>query len=638
LTLTRRVAALLLAVWLLAGAGAAAFCLGLARAAFSAQVAAYNDLAARQLAVLLAPQATEEAALHESLARLVDAGDYRRIELRAPGGRVLREHRAAPSGGTHAGGGAGAPLWFVAALDLRPAAGRAPLPGNAGELVVETDSTAAQAALWRGAQNIVLVQLALAALSALLAWWTLRGWWRPLKASVAQAQAIGQARFVTAEEPALPELREVTRAMNSMVRRLRELFQAQAEQVAQLQQQAQTDVVSGLPLREQFVGRLVDLLADAGGPPVALLIVRVPNLDLLNERHGREATDRLLAALADVLLTYVERVSGACAGRLNGTDFALGLPAAGIALETAQSLRGALEATPAARLAGAEFLFGGIDGLRGLNASAALAAADAALARAESGAEGIAIDDHPETQASGSRAWRDQIALALEQGRVQLGAYPVVDARGHLIHLECPLRVQLQPGGEFLVARRWLAMAARSRLLPQVDLAAVDLALAAIEVDGRPRCVHVAPRSFADPDFTARLQAQLGAAPQSARWLSIEWTEAARSADTAPLRAAIAGWRHLGVTVGVEHAGASAKALPALKELGVDYVKVDGRHLRGIADDEAVRGYAQSLVALLHGLGLTALAEGIDEPRDLLAAWAIGFDGATGAAVPPPTD
>jgi EAL domain-containing protein (putative c-di-GMP-specific phosphodiesterase class I) len=309
---------------------------------------------------------------------------------------------------------------------------------------------------------------------------------------------------------------------------------------------------------------------------------------------------------------------------------------AGIALETAESLRSALEATPAARLAGAEFLIGGCDGLRGISAGAALAAADAALAGAEQG-DGIAVVDLPDAATGGSRAWREQIADALEQGRVQIAAYPVIDPRGALIHLECPLRVQLEPGGEFQVARRWLALAARSRLLPAVDLTALDLALRAIAADGRPRCIHVTPASLASAEFAAAMQARLQARPEAAARLSIEWTEATHArnpaADQQALRAAAAGWRQLGVTIGVEHAGASPKSLHVLKDLGVHYVKVDAQHLRGLAGDEAVRGYAQSLLALIHGLGLKAIAEGIDEPRDLAAVWAIGYDGATGAAV-----
>jgi EAL domain-containing protein (putative c-di-GMP-specific phosphodiesterase class I) len=73
--------------------------------------------------------------------------------------------------------------------------------------------------------------------------------------------------------------------------------------------------------------------------------------------------------------------------------------------------------------------------------------------------------------------------------------------------------------------------------------------------------------------------------------------------------------------------------LPGLQDAGIAYIKVDARHLRGVSGNEAVYGYAQSLVALIHGLGLTALAEGIDDERDLDTLWGLGFDGATGPAV-----
>jgi EAL domain-containing protein (putative c-di-GMP-specific phosphodiesterase class I) len=139
---------------------------------------------------------------------------------------------------------------------------------------------------------------------------------------------------------------------------------------------------------------------------------------------------------------------------------------------------------------------------------------------------------------------------------------------------------------------------------------------------------------LSSPGFVEEVARRLGAAPEAARHLSIECVEGLRPADAgAPLAAAAAAWRRHGVRVGVEHAGASPQQLPALQATGIDYVKVDARHLRGVADDSAVHGYAQSLVALIHGLGLTALAEGIDDERDLATLWALGFDGATGPAV-----
>jgi EAL domain-containing protein (putative c-di-GMP-specific phosphodiesterase class I) len=221
----------------------------------------------------------------------------------------------------------------------------------------------------------------------------------------------------------------------------------------------------------------------------------------------------------------------------------------------------------------------------------------------------------------------------LAEGRACIAEFPVVGREGRLIHLECPLRVQLDPGGDYQAAARWLALARRSRLMPQVDLAALDLALRAIAADHYPRAVHVALASLMQPDFLADVGSRLAAAPQAAASLSIEWKGEADAAGGRALAAAVALWHGFGVRLGVEHAGAQPQQLTSLHAIGIDYVKVDGRHLRGVAADEAVRAYALSLVALIHGLGLTALAEGIADAADLAAAWALGFDGATGPAV-----
>jgi predicted signal transduction protein with EAL and GGDEF domain len=496
---------------------------------------------------------------------------------------------------------------------------------------------------------VLLALLGLGAAALLL--WVLLGLGRAWRAVLAQARGLEQGRLVEVPEPPWPGLRTLARSLNATVRRLREVFAAQAEQVALLQRQAQLDAVSGLPLRQHFVGRLQHQLAEPGGPGLAVLIVRVLQLETLNPRLGHEVTDRLLGQIAELLQTYVQRVPGTFAGRLNGCDFALCLPVTGVARETAESLHATLAAAPALRSAGAEFVVGGADGLRDVDAGTALAAADAALARAEADHEGVhvggvAVEQHaPGAEGSGgalslagATAWREQIAAALGQGRARLAEFEVLDADGRLVHLECPLRVQLVPEGAYHAADRWLALARRSRLLPQVDLAAVDLALAAIAADGRPRAVHAAIVSLATPGFVDAVARRLAASPSAAVLLSIECVEALRSSQDiarqlAPLAAAVAAWRPHGVRVGIEHAGGAPQQLPQLQATGIAYVKVDSRHLRGAAHDPAVAGYAQSLVALIHGLGLMALAEGVDDEADLMRLWALGFDGATGPAL-----
>jgi EAL domain-containing protein (putative c-di-GMP-specific phosphodiesterase class I)/GGDEF domain-containing protein len=649
MTMTRRLALLIAAILLPALLGSLWLHTLAARDALVLEQESRNQDAATALALALSQQAGDAAAMETVAAAQFDLGHYRELILRSPQGQVLFQRQ-------QAGRQPDVPDWFVGAWPIAAPSGRAAVSAGwreLGVLEVTSHSGWVHAALWTAASRTAGFLSVLALLAVVVTAWLLRGWQRPLRATVAQARSIEQGRFELAREPSQPELKELTRSMNAMVKRLKEVFGAQADQVALLQRQAQTDAVTGLLQRRHFVSRIADRLADPVAPGSALLLVRVLRLDAVNERLGFEATDRLLAASAEVLLTYADRVPGAAAGRLNGGDFGLWLPAAGVAEETAHALAQALSASPLARAGSARYAVGGVDGLRGQGSGAALAAADAALAEAEvADAPVVEQAERRALDGSGARAWRSQIASALEQGRTRLAEFPVVDAQGRLIHMECPLRVQFggtgngmgggtgnESGGSgdeeaaYRPARDWLALAQRSRLMPRVDLAALDLALAAIAADGVPRGVHVSQASLAEPGFVDIVAQRLGQAPEAARSLSIEWVESTQPADTAVLRAAALSWRALGVKLGVEHAGASPQALTQWHATRIDYVKVDARHLQGVATDESVRGYAASLVALVHGLGLLALAEGIVDADDLATLWVLGFDGATGQAV-----
>ena len=652
MTMTRRFALLMAAVLLLALAGSLWIHAVAARNALQVQLEVLNQDAATALALSMSQQNGDQAAMQAVASAQFDLGHYRRMRFVGVDGQAVFDRSQPPRPSA-------APAWFVAALPLAAPAGQAPVSHGwtpLGLLQVESQATWAHAALWAACTRTALLLALIAAAAMALTGWLLRGWLRPLRAAVAQAQAIAEGRFMHADEPVMPELKALTRSMNRMAGQLRQAFELQAAQVERLQHQAQTDAVTELPARQQFVGRLADRLADPAANGTALLLVRLLRLDSVNDRLGFDATDRLLAATAEVLQTYVQRVPGAVAGRLNGSDFGLVLPAAGVGAETAQSLHAALGATPLARAAVVRFCVGGVDALRGQTAGAALSAADAALAQAEVDEQSVVLTaDDRGAHTEGARAWRARMEAALDAGRARLGEFPVVDREGRLIHLECPLRVALHDTSEladglrpastaardsaavaedgYRPAREWLAQAVRARLMPRVDVVALDLALAAIAQDGKPRCVHVAQASLAEPGFVRAVQLRLAAAPAAAQRLSIEWSDSPRPAQADLLREAAEGWRACGVQLGVEHAGASAQALTQWQATPIDYVKIDARHLQGAADDEAVRGYAQGLAALVHGLGLKALAEGIGDGRDLRALWALGFDGATGAAV-----
>ena len=76
--------------------------------------------------------------------------------------------------------------------------------------------------------------------------------------------------------------------------------------------------------------------------------------------------------------------------------------------------------------------------------------------------------------------------------------------------------------------------------------------------------------------------------------------------------------------------------MPHLIDLGLDGVRIDSRLVNGISGPRAADAcrYLQGLVALIQAVGLQLTAEGVHSAADLEVLWALGFDAATGPALP----
>jgi EAL domain-containing protein (putative c-di-GMP-specific phosphodiesterase class I) len=258
------------------------------------------------------------------------------------------------------------------------------------------------------------------------------------------------------------------------------------------------------------------------------------------------------------------------------------------------------------------------------------------LARAESrGAFAVEVTelDVVAPPVLGEDEWRLRLNAVLQERRVQLMRYPVVDLNMHLVHHECPLRLQLQRDGEFEAAAQWLPMALRSGLISQIDELAVSLALDEITRDHQPRGVNISPASLADSGFVPRLRARLAAAPLAAHQLWLEVAESAAVERFDLVREMCKQLRPMGARIGLEHAGERLTRIEFLFEAGLDYVKLDASVVQGVAQDGPRAAFVMGTVSMLHGLGLSVYAEGVTEVADITELRQCGIDGVTGPAV-----
>ena len=638
MSLIRQIWLLLLGTLLLALFASVTINVSSARDTLQTQLRLKNSDNATALAQVLTQQKGQREMMELAAAAQFDTGFYRSIRFTGADGKAVfqREAVAQP---LHA------PAWFVALAPIESVPGVAQVSDGwraLGSIEVVSQSAFAHDELWQGTLRASAALGVVGVLAGLLAFLGVGRIRRPLDNTVEQAASLQRGEYLTVAEPNVPELRRLTRAMNSMVDRLRVVFEAQAAQVESMRRQASCDALTGLSNRGHFMAQLgAALKREDGNPAGGLILLRVLDLADVNRTQGREPTDRMIRSIAQTLQAYTERVSGAFVGRLNGSDFALALPRGGISDESARAVVEMLRVALPAAGTNAAVAAGAVETRHGEELGAAMGAADFALAKAESGGAFTVVSTSPAEgahAAGGEHGWRERVRVALVERRVRLASFAVVNAAGALIHLECPLRMQLDSSGPFENAAHWLPLAVRSRLTCDVDERALMLALEGIARDGRPRGVNVSPASLLDSGFAARLRTLLRDAPRTARSLWIEVDESAAVDHFDVVRELARQVRPTGVRFGLEHAGERLSQIERLFEAGLDYVKIDASVAHGVAADPQRAAFVKGLVTMLHSLSLQVMAEGVNNEADAQVLWTCGMDGITGPWVKAPDD
>ena len=346
----------------------------------------------------------------------------------------------------------------------------------------------------------------------------------------------------------------------------------------------------------------------------------------------------MLRRVGAALRELVDKTPGAEAARLNGADFSLLLPGQNDPQGSCEHLVGALQNLVAANLV-AENAIGHIGSSvyrHNEPVPQLLARVDAALAAAE--LQGALATQHVAEQsacaASTQADWRAILTKALADQRLRLIEFPVADSQGLLLHLECPLRLQAEESGDWINAGSFMPIASRLAMTSELDLAAVKLALERLAAGLPAVAVNLSGESLIVPDFIPRLLQTLQQRRELAGKLWLEVAESGAFQHFDAFLAFTQALRPLGCRLGIEHFGRQFSQIGRLHDIGLDYLKVDGSFIRNIHDDTGNQAFLKGLCNIARSIGLTVIAEGVGSAEELAALPALGFDGATGPAVP----
>ncbi|WP_409183521.1 putative bifunctional diguanylate cyclase/phosphodiesterase [Amycolatopsis sp. VS8301801F10] len=148
--------------------------------------------------------------------------------------------------------------------------------------------------------------------------------------------------------------------------------------------------------------------------------------------------------------------------------------------------------------------------------------------------------------------------------------------------------------------------------------------------------VNLSVRNLSDDDFPAKVQRELERFDVPPELLTFELTESGVMSDPQKALPILRELHSLGIVLAVDDFGTGYSSLAYLRQLPVDQVKIDKSFVLGMGTDLGDLAVVRSIVELGHSLGLTVVAEGVEEDvaRDQLEA--MGCDVAQGYLISRP--
>lgn len=423
--------------------------------------------------------------------------------------------------------------------------------------------------------------------------------------------------------------------------------------VRRLAWQTTHDPLTGLPNRAEFERHVhFALAADACGP-VALLFVDLDRFRIVNDTCGYAAGDAMLAALAARLVACA--ASAGIVARLGGDEFCVLLDAhdEAAAVCAAERLRASVDgfvfawdSQPFSVTASVGVaLLGAPERTRRVEDAVRLAgiACDVAKARGRNRVQLADPHDRELAHHISDVSWCARVRQALEFDDFCLYVQPIVDtathgetglppraSRGELLLRMGALgeRDSVAPPGLFIRA------AERYGLVTDIDRWVVRTVLDALARTRYRRfteyAINLSGISIGDERFLGYVLEQFARTGVAPALICFEITETAAIANLTGALRFMHELKALGCRFALDDFGAGMASLSYLKQLPVEYLKIDGSFVTDIANDAASLDIVASINDIGHAMNCKTVAEYVDSAATLQKLTALGVDYAQG--------
>ena len=408
-------------------------------------------------------------------------------------------------------------------------------------------------------------------------------------------------------------------------------------QTAALQHQALHDALTELPNRTLLSDRIRQgiLLAQREHHTMGLLVMDLDRFKDINDTLGHQYGDGILQQVSSRIRIAL-RESDTVA-RLGGDEFAVLLPNTG--LDQAKSIADKLLKAIDQPLSIADKLLKAIDqpfdvkgqilhvgvsiGItmypqHGEDEVTLMQRADVAMYVAKREHRGRAVYDPAADQHSlRNLALLGELRGAIERDELLLHFQPKVNLHtGEVCGVESLVRWQ-HPKHGLMYPDEFVPIAEQTGLIAPLSLWALKAALGVcrsnrdqgIEMD---IAVNLSVRNLQDPYFPDKINELINEHCGIPSRLRLEITETAIMADPARALEVLQRLSLMGIKLAIDDFGTGYSSLAHLKQMPVDELKIDKSFVLDMLEDESDEVIVRSIIDLAHNIGISVVAEGVE--------------------------
>ncbi|SFR65793.1 diguanylate cyclase/phosphodiesterase [Marinobacter daqiaonensis] len=521
---------------------------------------------------------------------------------------------------------------------------------SAVQAVLLIDREEALANYYNRATDLALILMLSIVLSGLVVLVTARALGQPVLQLARFATAIGEGK--DAAEPSPPrtrELRTLQSALTTMQQRVR-------DREDRIRFNAFHDELTGLANRKALNEKLSPALEEAH--PLLLVGVTLNRFRALNDTLGFQFGDQVLSMAADRLQRIVGHRALVLA-RTGGNEFmVLVEPMQGPLKELLLDIRDGLQATATIGETPIS-LHVAVAGLKLPEDAATLDQVrrrlSLTLKRAEHDPRSLAVYEPggDETHLRELTLTQDLRRAIADNGLNVVYQPKILMASAEMIQVEALARWQ-HPEMGFISPEEFILLAEQTGqigdltrfILSQISQDLADLHRQGLEIGA---AINLSALDLSNPTLTEEIREAFSRHSIPFSWLTFEITESAFMSDATSARATLDQLGTLGASLSVDDFGTGYSSLSQLRQLPVQELKIDKSFVLRLEQEPQDQLIVRSTIDMAHGLGLSVVAEGIENldswrllqqwgcdkgqgffmarpmPQQALAAWARDF-------------